>query len=202
VTGPGRSRNNPVLGRLRRTSLLRQHLQQPEQPRIFRPQPGQLTLKLRSSVGRSTPIPLHAAGLLTPSVTLRVREVYAPPPASTGSTQRRPVSADPRVSVESATSIGSTRTTPADDGAMMDGEVDSDEHACRRRCSRVRRRSRAGRGRRAARRTPAHRRPHPHSRSSKAAVPAMTLLPDASRGHPPGSTPPLTTSTCSNGPAR
>jgi hypothetical protein len=42
----------PGLGRVRRTGLLRRHLQQPEQPHILRPQASQLPLKLRSSVGR------------------------------------------------------------------------------------------------------------------------------------------------------
>ena len=42
----------PRLGRLRGTRLLRRHLQQPEQPHILRPQASQLPLKLCSSVGR------------------------------------------------------------------------------------------------------------------------------------------------------
>ena len=40
------------LGRLRWARLLRRHLQQPEQPHVLRPQPGQLPLKLCSSTGR------------------------------------------------------------------------------------------------------------------------------------------------------
>jgi hypothetical protein len=71
----------PRLGRLRWTSLLRRHLQQPEQPHILRPQASQLPLKLCSPVGRLHTDTISRWRSAYPSVASRVRKAYAPPSA-------------------------------------------------------------------------------------------------------------------------